>query len=217
MILRLSRRHFSYTDVEYVDGMKTQDKTIEMAFYEVCRRQFIKGTSKYMGLNEDDKDDMFSESYILMWEKIRDGQIFVRDQKVFAKGSKEVKIVPDIIGYFMRIVKNKYLESLRKNNKTIQLPEQFGSKDEIEEAGTWWDESPAEKKDRIVNECVKNLPKRCFEILTMFYYKNMSLEDILAERKENQSYDGLKSGKSKCMKNLKNQILISFANAGLSA
>ena len=79
----------------------------------------------------------------------------------------------------------------------------------------YWDEDPDVEKDRIVSQCLLSLPKSCLEILTMFYYEKKSLEQILEERPENNSYDGLKSRKSKCMTNLKKRITESFAKAGL--
>ena len=71
------------------------------------------------------------------------------------------------------------------------------------------------EKDRIVSQCLLALPKSCLEILTLFYYERKSLEEILAARPENNTYNGLKTRKSKCISNLKKHITKSFAKAGL--
>ena len=61
-------------------------------------------------------------------------------------------------------------------------------------------------KDRIVDECIARMSPSCIDILTMFYYKDMSLDEILAAREENTSKDGLKTAKNKCLNTLKAKV-----------
>jgi DNA-directed RNA polymerase specialized sigma24 family protein len=64
-----------------------------------------------------------------------------------------------------------------------------------------------EMKNRIVDECIARISPSCVEILTMFYYRGMSLDEILAARGEkNSSKDGLKSAKNKCLNTLKTRV-----------
>ena len=66
-------------------------------------------------------------------------------------------------------------------------------------------------QEQIVNSCVLELPPRCKEILTMFYYKGMSLDEIIEARGEkNISKNGLKTGKYKCMETLKAKVKDTF-------
>lgn len=209
MIFNFRRK--SYTDIQIVEAYQTGDKKIQQFWYDKCRSQFGKGTSNYGGLTDYDRDDLFQDSFIILWEKLESNQIYVLDGVVHIASKKGDGEIPDMLGYFMRIVKNKYLEMLR-SGKYVPVPN-----DGVIPDPEWNDypDDPEVEKDRIVSQCLLSLPKSCIEILTMFYYEKKSLEQILEARPENSSYDGLKSRKSKCIANLKNRITESFAKAGL--
>lgn len=213
MIFEFRRK--SYTDIRIVEAYQTGDKKIQQFWYDKCRSQFGKGTSNYSGLTDYDRDDLFQDSFIILWEKMESHQIYIQDGTIHVSTKKGENVIPDMLGYFMRIVKNKYLEMFHSAKYVMPLNEVVTSSDEDFFAELYWDEDPDVEKDRIVSQCLLSLPKSCLEILTMFYYEKKSLEQILEERPENNSYDGLKSRKSKCMTNLKKRITESFAKAGL--
>ena len=213
MIFEFRRK--SYTDIQIVEAYQTGDKKIQQFWYDKCRSQFGKGTSNYGGLTDYDRDDLFQDSFIILWEKMESHQIYTLDAMVHVTTKKGDSIIPDMLGYFMRIVKNKYLEMFHSGKYVIPINESITSSQDDSFEDPYWDEDPEVEKDRIVSQCLLSLPKSCLEILTKFYYEKKSLEQILEERPENNSYDGLKSRKSKCMTNLKKRITESFAKAGL--
>lgn len=208
-------RFKTYSDVQIVEAYQTSDKRIQQFWYDKCRDQFGKGTSKYSDLSEHDKNDLFEDSFIILWEKMESHQVYTLDGCVHAISKKGYSIVPDLLGYFMRIVKNKYLEMLHSGKYIVTVNEAVISSNEDFFDELYWDEDPEVEKDRIVSRCLLSLPKSCLEILTKFFYENKTLEQILKERDENTSYDGLKTRKSKCMNNLKKRISESFVKAGL--
>lgn len=208
-------RRKSYTDIQIVDAYQNGDKKIQQFWYDKCRSQFGKGTSNYGGLTDYDRDDLFQDSFIILWEKMESHQIYLLNGTVHVKSKKGDSIIPDMLGYFMRIVKNKYLEMFHGGKYVIPINEVVTSSEDNFFEELYWDEDPDVEKDRIVSQCLLSLPKSCLEILTMFYYEKKSLEQILEERPGNNSYDGLKSRKSKCMTNLKKRITESFAKAGI--
>ena len=55
----------------------------------------------------------------------------------------------------------------------------------------------------IVAEIISRMSPRCNQILTMFYYEEKSLEEILAVLPEVESYNALKSRKYKCLETLR--------------
>lgn len=213
MIFEFRRK--SYTDIQIVEAYQTGDKKIQQFWYDKCRSQFGKGTSNYAGMTEYDREDLFQDSFIILWEKMEYRQIYILDGTIHVTSKKGDSEIPDMLGYFMRIVKNKYLEMFHSGKYVMPLNDVVTSSNEDFFAELYWDEDPDVEKDRIVSQCLLSLPKSCLEILTMFYYEKKSLEQILDERPENNSYDGLKSRKSKCMTNLKKRIIQSFAKAGL--
>lgn len=213
MIFEFRRK--SYTDIQIVEAYQHGDKKIQQFWYDKCRSQFGKGTSNYGGLTDYDRDDLFQDSFIILWEKMESHQIYTHEGMVHVISKKGDSIIPDMLGYFMRIVKNKYLEMFHSGKYVIPINEVVTSSNDDFFEELYWDEDPDVEKDRIVSQCLLSLPKSCLEILTMFYYEKKSLEQILQERPENNSYDGLKSRKSKCMTNLKKRITESFAKARL--
>lgn len=213
MIFEFRRK--SYTDIQIVEAYQNGNKKIQQFWYDKCRSQFGKGTSNYGGLTDYDRDDLFQDSFIILWEKMESHQIYTFEGTVHVNSKKGDSIIPDMLGYFMRIVKNKYLELFHSGKYAIPIKEVITSSNDDFFEELYWDEDPNVEKDRIVSQCLLSLPKSCLEILTMYYYEKKSLEQILEERPENTSYDGLKSRKSKCMTNLKKRITESFAKAGL--
>lgn len=213
--MKFEFRRKSYTDIQIVEAYQTKNKRIQQFWYDKCRAQFGKGTSNYGGLTDYDRDDLFQDSFIIFWEKMESHQIYIQEEKIHVLSKNGDSIIPDMLGYFMRIVKNKYLEMFHSGKYVIPINEVVTSSNDDFFEELYWDEDPEVEKDRIVSQCLLSLPKSCIEILTMFYYEKKSLEQILEERPENNSYDGLKSRKSKCMTNLKKRITESFAKVGL--
>lgn len=208
-------RHKAYSDVQIVQAYQNGDKKIQQFWYDKCRWQFGRGTSGYGGLTDYDRDDLFQDSFIILWEKMESHQVYAKGGTVRVVSKRGDCEVPDLLGYFMRVVKNKYLEMMRSGRYVMPVNEAVTGSDQDVFEELYWDEDPEQEKDRIVSRCLLALPKSCLEILAKFYYEKKSLEQILAERPENNSYDGLKSRKSKCMTNLKKRIVESFAKAGL--
>lgn len=208
-------RFKTYSDVQIVEAYQTSNKRIQQFWYDKCKDQFGKGTSKYGGLSEYDRADLFEDSFIILWEKMESRQVYILEERVHALSKKGDSIIPDLLGYFMRIVKNKYLEMLHSGKYVVTVNEAVTSSNEDFFNELYWDDNPEVEKDRIVSGCLLSLPKSCLEILTKFFYENKTLEQILEERNENTSYDGLKTRKSKCMSNLKKRISESFIKAGL--
>lgn len=213
--MKFEFRRKSYTDVQIVEAYQIVDKKIQQFWYDKCRSQFGKGTSNYVGLTDYVRDDLFQDSFIILWEKMESHQIHIQDGAVHVTTKKGDVEIPDMLGYFMRIVKNKYLEMLRSEKYVLPINVAVVPSDDDLFGELYWDEDPEVEKDRIVSQCLLSLPKSCLEILTKFFYEDKSLEQILQERPENSSYDGLKSRKSKCMTSLKKKITESFVKAGL--
>lgn len=204
-----------YTDAQVVLAYRNGIERLMQYWYNHCAEAFRRGTAGYGGISYDEKDDLFQDAFVLLWEKIEAGQVYLDNGKVMARGRSGAAEVPDLTGYFMRIVKNKYMEMLRDGKHITPINEEVTA--DITEVllDLYFDDDVEAQKDRIVSQCLLSLPKSCVEILTMFYYEHKSLEEILALRPENSSYDGLKSRKAKCMSNLKERITQTFKKVGL--
>ena len=204
-----------YSDAEVVEAYRSGDKKVQQYWYDKCRSHFFMRCAQYKGLGDYVCDELFQDSFILLWEKMESGQVYLLDGVVHAASRKGDSEVPDLVRYFLGIVGNKYLELLHSGRFVTEYNELTGDSGEGFFEELYWDEDPEVEKDRIVSQCLLALPKSCLEILTLFYYERKSLEEILAARPENNTYNGLKTRKSKCISNLKKHSTKSFAKAGL--
>lgn len=109
----------------------------------------------------------------------------------------------------MRIVKNKYREMLRRNGK---LPIFAADEDNMPDTSA---DDVSASRHLVVCNSIMDLPDRCRQILTMFYYDGMNLDEILEALGHDGSYNGLKTRKHKCMQSLKDRVTWLFRELGL--
>ena len=195
-------------DWEVVEGFQRKDEEVQKRFYQRCwsyYREHGKGVIDFRTKVET-PEDLFHESFLRLWEELEYRVIRVHDGEVFRLDhqGRERKMTASLLTFFMAIAKNRNLELGREEACFESLPA------EIKDPGV--EEEEELLKERLVSECVSRLPKRCKDILTMFYYQGMTLDQILDSREENISKDGLKSGKSKCMRLLKKNLMECFKN-----
>lgn len=191
------------TDMEVIEGLQCNDRKIEKSFYLSCHDYFVSHRTGILWAEERgarEPQDIFQESFLKMWQEIQARRIYVRDNYAWRIDRNGVgrRMTASLKTYLMAIVKYKHYEDIREEDIYRGYPATIV--DIVEE------EPDENLRKWIVSQCVNNLPARCKNILTLFYYENKSLDEILALRKENQSKDGLKTGKSKCVKTLRERI-----------
>ena len=82
--------------------------------------------------------------------------------------------------FFMSIARLKYLEWARENlhQYTDEEEEQHRREQEMELFKTLLYDSDDETMLEIIADCISKMSKQCNQILTMFYYEEMSLKEI---------------------------------------
>ena len=68
---------------------------------------------------------------------------------------------------------------------------------------TWLYDSDDETMLEIIADCISKMSKQCNQILTMFYYEEKTLDDIMTELSTFESKNALKTRKYKCMEELR--------------
>ena len=200
-----------YSDVKCVEGIRSGREDVQRRFYFRCYESFRRNSARY-DIPEDERKDLFQDSFVILWDKIADGQIYTEGNKVYAVKRDGPAEVPDLVGYFMRIVKNLYLETLRSKGRILEISDEPDDCDDL-----WWSDDSEVMRNMLTKQAVILLPHRCREILTMFYYQGMTLDEIMEERSANRSYNGVKTAKSKCLDILKVRLLNRFEEAGLTS
>lgn len=194
------------TDVEIVEGFAARDPHVQQEWFRRCSDCYGNIAPRFRGLSDYDRQEHFQESFILVWQKMESGQIYVDGDCVMDSRRSGTVVLQDLTAYFVKVADNKYLEFLRRNARTVTISENVAPAEAEVVADLYWDEDPEVEADRVVTSALMSLPKSCQEILTLYYYERKSLREIFETRAENTSYDGLKNQKSKCMKNLKQRI-----------
>ena len=201
-----NRKKKDYTDVEYVEGVLKGNRTLTDALYEKCKVYFYNVFSKeFVKEAAEDKDDIFQNSFIKLWENIENGKISVENGVLI--GHDKDQFHGSLTTYLMSIANLKYLEVVRKNSPS--------KKAEIDSKETQnmikrkpWDFSILYDNDNkemleIIAECISHMSERCSQIMTMFYLKEMKLNEIWENLPTYEKYDALKTEKYKCQKRLK--------------
>ena len=202
------------SDQECVLQIQDKNKKVTERFYHAAWKYF-KESYKVVFSREDLKDDIFQQSFVKLWTEIETKKIFVKEEDGklyrFDRYGNVRMLTCNLKTFLIDIAKNDYRSWLRNDHLTLEDDfESFAHMMEVKSA-VLVDESTETLQEQIVNSCILELPPRCKEILTMFYYKGMSLDEIIVARGEkNISKNGLKTGKYKCMENLKAKVKDTF-------
>lgn len=194
------------TDAQLVSAVAAGNVLMAEVLYDRCRAQFIKGTSHYSGISGDDKGDILQDSFIILWRKIESGDLSADGLVLWTKGRSGTREVADLMAYFMRIVRNKYLETLRLIGRTSDTEITSVMRTLVAETSRTDDEEEEEEVDNIVARCFMLLPRRCQELIDLFYVQGKTLDEIISLRGGQQTYKGVKTAKYKCLKSLRERV-----------
>jgi hypothetical protein len=191
------------SDIEVVSGFQNDATDIESRFYKSCYRYFKESYSSVLSFKSDvvEPEDLFHDSFLVLWDEMQSKKIHIRDNHLcrFDTNGKSRQMTASLKTYLMSIAKYKNFEVLRET-------ELFGDEAPSLQDAILEEEAPELSAENIVSLMVNALPPRCKEILTLFYYEKKNLDEILSIRKENASKEGLKTSKSKCLKQLREHV-----------
>lgn len=203
-LFMINSHKFDFSDIDVVYAIQNKDRLICKHFYMDCRSYFLAKHKSVFTLKNRELEilDLFQDSFCLLYCEINSKRIDIRNNQIVRKiRTGEYKsMTASLKTYLLSIAKYKNLE-LTHNIDVLSMNEAIIPSliDDNEDNAEIYD---------IVNYCVNFLlPDRCKHILTLFYYERKTLDEILKIRKENNSKDGLKTSKSKCMSKLKSKIL----------
>lgn len=192
-------------DADMVRRVSERDRKAEQLFYDNSYSYFKRNVSALPMVMEHVRDDIFQDSFLIIWTEIQNGKIFVKDGSVWRirRGGNAAKMACSLNTFLLSIARNLILKHLAHEGPAMLVdiddPKFYRLEDDDSE-----DVHEKESKNQVVDELLNDLPPRCKEILTLFYVKGFSLDKIMMLRKDkNTSKDGLKSGKTKCLAKLK--------------
>lgn len=193
----------TYSDVALVKGVFEHDSVIEQACYDHCRRYFDQNWRGLFFVGDEHKEEIFQESFITFWQNIENRKIYVEDNTLKGKNGKD--FTGSLTTYFMSISRLKYLEWTRQNklHDDVDGNERYlyGQTDELY-TDILYDAEDSSMMD-IIADCISRMSAGCSQIMTLFYYQEKTLDDIMIEVPSYKSKDALKTAKYKCMNNVK--------------
>ena len=202
-----------YTDNEVVEGLQSRNRTVEEWFYKTAKRYFDEHFNEVF-FDKDRKQEIFQAAFLKLWMEIDNHRIQLADKTVSRQQANgEYKpLTCTLTTFLMAFAKTEHRELVRSSHEEF-LPEVGDTTVFATAPVTVFDheEDVELLKNRIVDECISQMPPRCLEILTLFYYEGKSLNEIMNIRQEkNSSKNGLKTAKNKCMNTLRERITAEF-------
>ncbi len=152
-------------------------------YYEVVKSYIIKNNG-----TEDDARDIFQDSLIIFYKKIKSGDLLL---------SCTIKT------YIYSICKNKWMDILRGNKNHSRLLE--NEYRHLNEGIISYDHLEGVERKKIISELLDLIGKDCKKVLYYFYYERLPMKDI-AKKMGFSSEQSSKNKKLKCLKRLKQHI-----------
>lgn len=154
-------------------------------FVSFCRKQF--------GLDHDEAREIFQDSVVTLYENVINGR--VTDMKSTIKT------------YLFAIGKYKSLEFLRRMGRQEKYTAGLATTEaDLIEPDSIESDSELLRRQRLMKECVRELGQACQEILTLYYFQQLSMVQI-CEKLQYKNEETVKSQKFKCMQQLRKNFM----------
>lgn len=217
MVNMFIRKQKDYDDKDVVIGLQKHNRVVEEWFYKNARRYYNNHFNEVF-FDQDRKQEIFQTAFLKLWTEISNGKISVMEGKLSRQQitGQYKPMTCNLTTFLMAFAKNENRELLRnchEDNSLVLIDnitsDMYAIYDDEEDIKS--------QKIRIVDDCILGLSPHCIEILTLFYYKEKSLDEILEIRKgKNENKNGLKSAKTKCMATLKERARNEFAKYNIN-
>ncbi len=207
-----------WTDEQMVAAVASHNEAMMERFYRDSKAYF-RSHAGALFVADEQVDDLFQEAMVHLWREIETHRIEVREG-VLCRWSEgqAVPMTSSLFTFLLAIAKRKHWELLRKDSR-LQLTDEANVLDVLDRSRYADDDEvtdETEAREHVVADAVLGMSDRCRQILTLFYYEQRSLDEILAIRPENTSKVGLKTSKYKCMQRLRDVVKQRFSRLHLS-
>lgn len=170
---------------------KGSDKVLKQV-YEENRAKFLNFARRY-SLSEDENIDIYQDAYIIFYNNIMSGKL--------------ESFTSSISTYLFGIGKNLIFDKMKKKKKTVHSQYDMAIVGEEDEAVSTLEieETGLTKEQKLLQKHFGTLGKQCQELLTYFYYRGYTIQEIM-EAENYNSENVVKAAKSRCMKTLRERI-----------
>ncbi len=175
-----------------LNDLKQGSDRVLKRVYEENRGKFLNFARRY-NLSDEENIDVYQDAYIIFYDNIMSGKV--------------ESFTSSISTYLFGIGKYLIFDRMKKNKKQVSF--QFdlslvGKEDEL--VSTFEMEEPAlTPEHKLLRKHFSALGKQCQELLTLFYYRGFTIQEIMAHADYN-SENVVKASKSRCLKSLRDKI-----------
>lgn len=164
--------------------------------FELYKPSFIAYLLKNHALDEDTVEDIYQESFIILYKHIQTGKL------------KELKTAT-LKSYLFGIGKNKALAHFERRKKQDQV--------NITELSVFLDTNDSEEwiaKQETVRKVVQEMGDPCKQVLSLYYWEQKKMQEI-AEIMKYKNSQVAKNKKHNCAQKLKTTLIQIFRKEGL--
>ncbi|WP_047247531.1 RNA polymerase sigma factor [Maribacter thermophilus] len=175
-----------------LEELRSGSEKVLKKIYEENRAKFLNFARRY-NLTEDENIDIYQDAYIVFYENVMNGKL--------------EKLTSSVSTYLFSIGKYLIFDRMRKNKKSVSGSydlSKVGDSD-VQINALELDSPDLTREQRLLKEHFKGLGAKCQELLTLFYYRGHTIQEIM-EKGNYNSENVVKAAKSRCMKTLKERI-----------
>lgn len=199
------------TDADYIRGLAQNDDKVVSEMYKEWIKYFdAKSYNLFFNMGED-KKDIRQDAFLELLNMVRLGKIYTSGDQVMGRNGKAFSC--NLMTFLMAVAVNKKREIVRKKEQLKYWDEIYSTAERQMNPALSPDGMTYSQEEQVMHEIIANclsfMPKRCKEILTMFYYQEKSLDEIMVFFSKSEegikSKDALKTRKNKCMNSLREE------------
>ena len=204
--------------------VREDDRRVISCIYEECNFLVKTYTSKYSQQNGLDIQEAYQEAFLVCYQNIKSEKLKVLtvEMKDYINQIMNFKVLDQL--YKINPEKRKRLQNtdnadivegehiIKHVNFTSELAAESTDDDaplgshKVNPLATGGYDFEKDRQETIVRQVVKLLTEPCKTILDLFYYKELSLKEMIGKVSGYNSVDALKTKSYKCKKSLESEL-----------
>lgn len=175
-----------------LENLRNGSDTYLRMVYEENRDKFLNYARRYH-LSQDENIDIYQDAYVIFYDNVMSGKI--------------ESFTSSISTYLFSIGKYLIFDQMRKNKKTVGSNYDLSrvGEDDISVSSIEMERPGLSAEQALLQKHFTTLGAKCQELLTLFYYRGFTIQEIMAHENYN-SENVVKAAKSRCMKTLRERI-----------
>lgn len=175
-----------------LEELRMGSDTVLRQVYEENRNKFLNFARRY-DLSDDENIDIYQDAFIIFHDNVMSGKV--------------QSFTSSIATYLFGIGKYLIFDQMKKNKRTVGSNYDLTRVGEEDELVTTLelDEPELTPEQQLLQKHFPSLGKQCQELLTLFYYRGFTIQEIMQAENYN-SENVVKAAKSRCMRTLKERI-----------